>query len=127
MMSNRDHRWLALLAGVIMFAVGAVIEARRRRGMVSDCTQDFSDVYWRQHRYVDGSKTILDGRSARMVRDLYRAWLANHSWNKHESDKTRSVIVILSVRLSIPFTLLTPTRFPDGRFLDCGSSYMRRR
>jgi len=31
MMNDRDRRWLALLVGAVLFAVGAVIEARRRR------------------------------------------------------------------------------------------------
>lgn len=30
MMNDRDRRWLGLLVGVVLFAVGAVIEARRR-------------------------------------------------------------------------------------------------
>jgi len=30
MMNDRDRRWLALLVGVVLFAVVAVIEARRR-------------------------------------------------------------------------------------------------
>jgi hypothetical protein len=29
-MNDRDRRWLALLVGVVLFAVGAVLEARRR-------------------------------------------------------------------------------------------------
>jgi predicted MFS family arabinose efflux permease len=38
MMNDRDRRWLALLAGVISFAVGTIIEARGRsdRGLFPD-------------------------------------------------------------------------------------------
>ncbi len=33
MMNDRDRRWLALVVGVVLFAVGVVIDARRQRDL----------------------------------------------------------------------------------------------
>src|SRR6266699_6438085 len=91
MMNDRDRRWLALLVGVVLFAVGAVIEARRRGdlGLFPDFLMFIgggmamwmaAKLFWRD----DPPEWFV----------FVNVWLANHSRNDHEPNTTRSLVVM---------------------------------
>ena len=94
MMNDRDRRWLALLVGIVLFAVGAVIEARRRRDL--DLLPDFlmfiggGMVMWM------AAKLFWTDDPPQWFGILCHVWLADNSCNDHEPDTTRSLVVMKS-------------------------------